>query len=157
MIVTNHVVTIAALLANDTTLVGQCEISHPVGEVTARVSFEDAAEGEEEIAVQTRNAVFTKDESGHDALPAPISSWVVLSYAFNRCLICFAFLQSYSTSTHMVKASLPWLCHDTTLKNATETRPKPNPAFLSKIKESELLIYSCGSLWTRQVNRSFAQ
>lgn len=109
VIVTNHTVTIAAKLANEMTLVGQCEISHPVGDVTPRVTFEDDGE---ELEVQTGNSVFTKDAVGTEALPAPITK--------------LFYINAYGQ----------------------ETYPKPNPEFLQKIKESELLIYSCGSLWT---------
>ncbi|KZW01979.1 UPF0052-domain-containing protein [Exidia glandulosa HHB12029] len=112
VVVTNHTVTIAAKLTDDTTLVGQCEISHPVGEVTAKVSFEDEEDGEDAVAVQTGNAVFSKDSGEQNALPAPISK--------------LYYINAYGQ----------------------ETFPKPNPDFLRKIKESELLIYSCGSLWT---------
>jgi len=33
----------------------------------------------------------------------------------------------------------------------TEIHPTPNPDYLANLDEREVLIYSCGSLWTRYV------
>lgn len=32
-----------------------------------------------------------------------------------------------------------------------EVYPKPNPQFIKNLSTSEVLVYSCGSLWTRRV------
>lgn len=114
VVVTNHTVTIAAKLEDETTLVGQCEISHPVGEVQIRLEMEDVEDPEDGpgLTVQAQNAIFEKTSGGHDTLPAPISR--------------LFYINAYGQ----------------------ETFPKPNPDFVRMLRESELLIYSCGSLWT---------
>jgi hypothetical protein len=90
VIVTNHTVTIAAQLENSTTLVGQCEISHPVSSGPPELSLhaengtrleaehdgEDVTDGIETHDISTRNVTFSKAEEHDDAeaaLPSPIS------------------------------------------------------------------------------------
>ena len=92
VIVTNHTVTIAAQLEDRSTLVGQCEISHPVAASSSgppEVSLQgedgtlldaeqddaDILDGVETSDVSTRNVAFSKAEEGEGAvaeLPSPI-------------------------------------------------------------------------------------
>ncbi|KAH7065998.1 UPF0052-domain-containing protein [Auriculariales sp. MPI-PUGE-AT-0066] len=120
VIVTNHTVTIAAQLDNNATLVGQCEISHPVAPpplappelslhaedgtaLEAEPDGADIIDGIETSDVSTRNVTFSKGDQEEAALPAPISRL---------------------------------------------NPPRPNPTYLRSCADSELLVYSCGSLWT---------
>ncbi|KAH7104802.1 UPF0052-domain-containing protein [Auriculariales sp. MPI-PUGE-AT-0066] len=129
VIVTNHTVTIAAQLDNNATLVGQCEISHPVAPpplATPELSLHaedgtaleaepdgaDIIDGIETSDVSTRNVTFSKGDQEEAALPAPISR--------------LFYINAYGQETH----------------------PRPNPTYLRSCADSELLVYSCGSLWT---------
>jgi len=117
IIVTNHTVTIAAQLEDNETIVGQCEISHPVvqseilssgGEI---VSYPvDSLAG---LIAPRQNVMFESTDKGtYEHLPSPI----------NRLF----YINGYGMEIH----------------------PAPNPGFLSNLASRDILVYSCGSLWT---------
>ncbi|KAF8519208.1 hypothetical protein JB92DRAFT_2900010 [Gautieria morchelliformis] len=118
VVVTNHTVTIAAELADSSTLVGQCEISHPVKPVVsvspASPTDIDAFDGTRLLG--THNANFEKSsegsKEGYSSLPARIAR--------------LFYINPYGH----------------------EIYPSPNPDFLNQLAERDVLVYSCGSLWT---------
>ncbi|KZT61438.1 UPF0052-domain-containing protein [Calocera cornea HHB12733] len=125
VIVTNHTVTISAELTNGDTVIGQCDISHPVhgprphprrSNSTRSADFDtdDGMDGDQ--VTHAANISFSKAdvESGKEEqrLAAPI----------NRLL----YLNSYGQ----------------------EIFPSPNPEFIENLSRKRVLIYSCGSLWT---------
>ncbi|KZO98240.1 UPF0052-domain-containing protein [Calocera viscosa TUFC12733] len=125
VIVTNHTVTISAELMNGDTIIGQCDISHPVRisrhrvrrSSSTRSAVFDGDDGmDEDQVTSAANISFTKEaeESGKEEqhLAAPI----------NRLL----YLNSYGQ----------------------EIFPSPNPEFIENLSRKKTLIYSCGSLWT---------
>jgi len=121
VIVTNHTVTIAAELANEAKIVGQCEISHPVRTIPV-VSVADGGPGQEDsdsmgqLLVQKKNVLFEADGKEATAgLPSPISR--------------IYYINAYGNEIH----------------------PYPNPDFLTSISLRQVLVYSCGSLWTSVV------
>ncbi|KAI0067548.1 UPF0052-domain-containing protein [Artomyces pyxidatus] len=136
VIVTNHVVTIAAELATGEKLVGQCEISHPVRQApedtTEELEFgvtSPTGYPGETIAMQ-RNVTFgagSKDE--YEPLNAPINS---------EC------------RSPPVRRDSGWTHAGLYYINAygQEIHPGPNPDYISNLSSNEVLVYSCGSLWT---------
>ncbi|KAH6917168.1 hypothetical protein BKA70DRAFT_1367687 [Coprinopsis sp. MPI-PUGE-AT-0042] len=117
VIITNHIVTLAAELEDGQRLVGQCEISHPVPSIRAPsqgdlafASFD--LEETEEIAVSSQNVMYQRDQDTVEGLSARISR--------------IHYINSYGMEIH----------------------PLPNPEFLSNLKSKDVLVYSCGSLWT---------
>lgn len=154
MIVTNHTVTIAAELvsalykphdlphqssvkANKAKIVGQCEISHPVHTAPV-INIFDGGSGQDDpdpmgrLLVQKKNVLFEADgkEVAVD-LPSPISS---KSSIFLGCVTPqidgrsgIYYINAYGNEIH----------------------PYPNPDFLTNLSVGQVLVYSCGSLWTR--------
>ncbi|CAA7271408.1 unnamed protein product [Cyclocybe aegerita] len=119
VIVTNHTVTIAAELEDGQKLVGQCEISHPV--VPTELAFQV---GEEEEP--------TSPIDGLGEVIAP------------RQNVMF---ESLAKGTH---EPLPSRISRLYYINGygMEIHPSPNGEFLSSLASKDILIYSCGSLWT---------
>lgn len=129
VIVTNHTVTIAAELENGSKLVGQCEISHPVGHSTPE-SFEQiqnsgeddddssldgiSEDGMGEVLPQRQNVKFSQQEK--DTVIPPLTSRISKLHYIN----------TYGSEIH----------------------PAPNPEYLRNISASNVLVYACGSLWT---------
>lgn len=120
-------------------IVGQCEISHPVHRTPA-VSISEGGPGQEdpdsmgELLVQKRNVLF--DADGKETvvgLPSQISSESlvvldpVVTYMHKRSGIYY--INAYGNEIH----------------------PYPNPDFLMNLSVRRILVYSCGSLWTRSV------
>ncbi|ORY28452.1 hypothetical protein BCR39DRAFT_534729 [Naematelia encephala] len=152
---TNHTITIAAKLANDHTLVGQCNISHPIP------------------AAETLNG--TSDTLLRQ--PHPVSQAALLLHSRRRDSRTFdttSFLSSVDTSSFdEIRGSL-----DTPVETASdgnlgyrkgeheepleapierifyinpygqEIFPDPNPSFLAALSSRSTLVYSCGSLYT---------
>lgn len=154
MIVTNHTVTIAAELvsalyklhelphqsstkANKAKIVGQCEISHPVYTSPA-INIFGAGSGQDDpdpmgrLLVEKKNVLFEADgKEVAVGLPSPISSKSSIS------LGCVT-LHIYGCSgIYYINAY------------GNEIHPYPNPDFLTNLTLGQVLVYSCGSLWTR--------
>ena len=119
---------------------GQCEISHPV-HATPLVNVTDGGQGQEDpdsmggLLVQKKNVLFEADgKEGPVGLPSPISSksfvflpGPVVSYIRDRSRSGIYYINAYGNEIH----------------------PYPNPDFLTNISLRRVLVYSCGSLWTR--------
>ncbi|KAF8575916.1 UPF0052-domain-containing protein [Ramaria rubella] len=121
VLVTNHTVTIAAELEDSSTIVGQCNISHPIIGRTPTVSVippdpsadVDAIDGN--LLSQSQNSIFDKsseNDGEYNKLPSRISR--------------IYYINPYGH----------------------EIFPTPNPEFLSQLAMRDILVYSCGSLWT---------
>ncbi|KZV65373.1 UPF0052-domain-containing protein [Peniophora sp. CONT] len=116
VIVTNHTVTIAADLDDNTRLVGQCEISHPVLRTgpPKPVELDPTMDAYETgITTTAANVGFTSDSK---------DDFVPLEAPIHRLL----YINAYGH----------------------EIYPSPNPDYLSSLSSNEVLVYSCGSLWT---------
>ncbi|KAI0321925.1 hypothetical protein OF83DRAFT_1236643 [Amylostereum chailletii] len=118
VVVTNHTVTIAAELTDGSKLVGQCEISHPV----------------------QRSLAFDDEESAHeDAYDDAISPTLATTQNVR--------FQSQSKDEYEVLgAPINRLYYLNAYGH--EIYPSPNPDYLSNLALNEVLVYSCGSLWT---------
>ncbi|KAG8850154.1 hypothetical protein FRB96_000529 [Tulasnella sp. 330] len=135
-LVTNHTVTIAAELEDNTKIVGQCEISHPVKRPTDTVppspdhlarevgrklkgftlgSDDDETEDEgEQTGRREKNLDFAKEGEA--------SGIQMLHSRIRRVLYINQFGQ--------------------------EVFPRPNPEFINTLATRDVLVYSVGSLWT---------
>ncbi|KAF8213769.1 UPF0052-domain-containing protein [Mycena galopus ATCC 62051] len=123
VIVTNHTVTIAAELENGEKLVGQCEISHPV--------LVQSSEGPN-ITFSTSDALSPVDGMGETILNS-------------RKNVMFE--QSTGKGEYQpLGARISRLFY----MNAYgfEIHPSPNPEYISALAANDMLVYSCGSLWT---------
>ncbi|KAF8807612.1 UPF0052-domain-containing protein [Phlegmacium glaucopus] len=122
IIVTNHTVTIAAELEDGEKIVGQCEISHPV--------------------VQSETP-FSGDEIQLEVPTSPIDS-LVGGLISPRQNVMF---ESIGKGTY---EHLPSRITRLYYINGygMEIHPSPNPEFLSNLMSRDILVYSCGSLWT---------
>ncbi|TFY57331.1 hypothetical protein EVG20_g8590 [Dentipellis fragilis] len=131
VIVTNHTVTISAeltsLQANGTKLVGQCEISHPVSKST--LDFDDSMD----------NLAYSDGEEPPDSPDCDVGA--TISHAKNIMFLAeekdeYEALESPITRLYYINAY------------GHEINPSPNPDYLSSLNTNEMLVYSCGSLWT---------
>ncbi|CCO27855.1 putative protein YNL011C [Rhizoctonia solani AG-1 IB] len=141
---TSHFVTIAAELTNKRTIVGQCEISHPVpgakpsalagtstpqNELESEGTHEDEGDEDDEdededdehgggAADTSRlNAMFSKSPEGEGS-----AAYAKLEARINRVFYINAYGQ--------------------------EIFPSPNSDFIENLGKRKTLVYSCGSLWT---------
>jgi len=117
VLVTNHTVTIAAETENGRTIVGQCNISHPVRpDVGIEPAFDPASpeDGLGPTIFHRSNVDFAKADE--DAMAEPLESKIGRLYYINAY--------------------------------GHEIQPNPNPDFISNLQHRDMLIYSCGSLWT---------
>jgi hypothetical protein len=153
VIVTNHTVTIAAELVNrisvsfrerrlkvffkedGSKLVGQCEISHPLQQELAPITFtlsdpSSPVDGMGEVISQGHNVMFEQGaKSEYHALESRI---------FRRCQDSKGFpMLSLVLGLFYINAY------------GIEIHPLPNPDYLSSLTSKDVLVYSCGSLWTR--------
>lgn len=129
VIVTNHTVTIAAELDDGTRLVGQCEISHPV-----RRSPSDPT-----ISI-TGDA---QDEEDEDPL-SPIDD---MRGSGKKSNVFFEASAKDDGGTYeRLRARIHRLYYINTY--GTEIHPSPNAEFIQHLGQKEVLVYSCGSLWT---------
>jgi 2-phospho-L-lactate transferase/gluconeogenesis factor (CofD/UPF0052 family) len=126
VIVTSHTVTIAAELENGARLVGQCEISHPVRPSAQNTSF---------IVPTT---ISPPPESPTDGMGGTIA-------AGSRNVL---FEQSGKDGEE--EDPLPARIRRIYYLNGygSEVYPSPNPDFIGSLNEKDVLVYSCGSLWT---------
>ena len=124
---------------NKAKVVGQCEISHPVRvapvvDVVGGGLGQDNPDSMGRLFVQKKNVLFEADvKDTAVGLPSPISSK------------SFIFLGRAVTYAHG--------CSGIYYINAygNEIHPYPNPDFLTNVSLRQVLVYSCGSLWTRLV------
>lgn len=125
-------------------LVGQCEISHPVKALptkqdTSPRKSESSGEpnlttdGMGETISQRNNAMFMADskDGRYEKLPARIHR--------TDSLVGCGCSSNISTGLYYMNAY------------GHEVSPSPNPEFLRSLSTSDILVYSCGSLWTRYV------
>ncbi|KAK7692776.1 hypothetical protein QCA50_004409 [Cerrena zonata] len=119
VIVTNHTVTIAAELENGARLVGQCEISHPV---RSGDGLSITLSGEEPMSPQ--------DDLG-DTIRRP-SNVLFESSGKDE----YEPLGSKITRLYYINAY------------GSEIHPSPNTDYLNNMSSKDVLVYSCGSLWT---------
>ncbi|PPQ98887.1 hypothetical protein CVT24_003518 [Panaeolus cyanescens] len=121
VIVTNHTVTIAADLEDGERLVGQCEISHPMAPLDA-IASDDTEDS-------------FMDGIGDPPIQTPSNNVLFEAvskgdYEPLRSRICrLYYINGYGM----------------------EIQPSPNPDFLANIASRDVLVYSCGSLWTRVI------
>ncbi|GJE94182.1 hypothetical protein PsYK624_103500 [Phanerochaete sordida] len=129
-IVTNHTVTIAAELEDGSRLVGQCEISHPVRRDPV---ISVSSEGDSYDMLEY-------DDHGEDAL-SPIDG-----AGKNRNVFFEASSKEKAGEYERLRARINRLFYINTY--GTEIHPSPNPEFIQHLGQKEVLVYSCGSLWT---------
>ncbi|KAJ7771927.1 hypothetical protein DFH07DRAFT_997593, partial [Mycena maculata] len=122
VIVTNHTVTIAAELENGERLVGQCEISHPVP------ATDPAA-----------------DIDGVNINVSPVEDGMAVRAGQRRNV-----LFEPSAKDEDAYQALPARISRLFYMNAYgfEIHPSPNAEYLVALGERDVLVYSCGSLWT---------
>ncbi|KAI0029064.1 UPF0052-domain-containing protein [Vararia minispora EC-137] len=120
VIVTNHTVTIAAELNDGQRLVGQCEISHPV---------------------QRGSALNPPGRGTHDAYEDAISPDLPVSQSQN-----VDFTADAKEEYEHIGAPIHRLLYINAYGH--EIFPAPNPDYIANLSMNEVLIYSCGSLWT---------
>lgn len=118
MIVTNHTVTIGAELANGAKIIGQCDISHPVYTVPM-VSVVGGDSEQEDLDSMGETLVRKKNLLFEAGGKETISG---LPSPISRVY----YINAYGNEIH----------------------PYPNPDFLTNISLRQVLVYSCGSLWT---------
>ncbi|KAH9486721.1 hypothetical protein JR316_0000786 [Psilocybe cubensis] len=118
VIVTNHTVTIAAELEDGEHLVGQCEISHPM------VSPEPAI-----------------PQPSDDDAPAPDG---IGEYVSPKQNVMFESIGKDKYEPLPSRISRLYYING----YGMEIHPSPNPDFLANIASRDILVYSCGSLWT---------
>ncbi|KAH9983282.1 hypothetical protein BJV74DRAFT_851137 [Russula compacta] len=119
VIATNHTVTIAAELTNGTHLVGQCEISHPVARP---LSLECQDEDMSSLSFDT--------------------IWPTVSTQTQNILFGAESKDSYER----LRAPINRLYYINAYGH--EIYPVPTPEYISGLASSQVLVYSCGSLWT---------
>ncbi|KJA29378.1 hypothetical protein HYPSUDRAFT_61398 [Hypholoma sublateritium FD-334 SS-4] len=124
VIVTNHTVTIAAELNDGEKLVGQCEISHP-------------------MPSEAPSLVLDAEAPDEEPLDSPVDDGLG-EFASPRQNILF---ESASKGSY---ESLPSRIQRLYYINGygMEIHPSPNKEFLSNLSTRNVLVYSCGSLWT---------
>ena len=124
---------------NGRKLVGQCNISHPTHSSSSfhaslASPIEDFSEVEsanDHEQSGTANLVFSKDdESPYSVLESRINRTFDPSNLIRESLILSEGLYYINAHGH-------------------EIHPSPNPEFLAQCATKDVLVYSCGSLWTR--------
>lgn len=121
VIVTNHTVTIAAELGNGERLVGQCEISHPVA---ASITI-GTGPGTEPLEPWP-----PVDDMGEVIMPG------------NNVMFEAADKENYQP----LGSRILRLFYINTY--GIEIHPSPNSDFIHNLGVKDVLVYSCGSLWT---------
>lgn len=169
---TNKTTTIAARLADNSLLVGQCEISHPPNDsqrqdnewstvTTRRPSFEqqDTSVGPEPLNYVQGSALLKgsmnervaedlelsdEDEFPDDLISDPAEELLNHQGAHSESLGNIAFAKSdiYLPLPSPIKH----LFYVNSVRN--EVFPPPNPAYIDSLLRGRMLVYSCGSFWT---------
>ncbi|CAE6471288.1 unnamed protein product, partial [Rhizoctonia solani] len=138
VLVTSHFVTIAAELTNKRTIVGQCEISHPVpGARPSALGGATTPQSEQE----PENTQDDGDDEDDDENGGGVADT-------SRLNAMFAKAPEGEAST--VYAKLEARINRVFYINAygQEIFPSPNPDFIENLGKRKTLVYSCGSLWT---------
>lgn len=118
VIITNHTVTIAAELEDGRKLVGQCEISHPIQQEPAPI---DILNSDPYSPVDGMGEVISQRQNmmfGQESK----GEYEALGSPISRLY----YINAYGIEIH----------------------PAPNPDYLSSLASKDVLVYSCGSLWT---------
>lgn len=123
VIITSHTVTIAAELEDGARLVGQCEISHPVHSSPPQMNFSDSMHN-------------ISPDSSVDGMGEMVSSQKNIMFEPAGKDDEEEELSSRIKRIYYLNAY------------ASEVYPSPNPDFLSSLNSNDILVYSCGSLWT---------
>ncbi|KAF9457476.1 UPF0052-domain-containing protein [Collybia nuda] len=118
VIVTNHTVTIAAELEDGRRLVGQCEISHPV----SQEATPEITVSDPFSPVDGMGEVITPQRQNVMFEPKSKGDYEQLGSRISRLF----YINAYGIEIH----------------------PSPNPEYLSSLASKDVLVYSCGSLWT---------
>lgn len=141
VLVTSHFVTIAAELENHRTIVGQCEISHPVPTASGAPSAlagTSTPQSEQELDPMA-DAGADDDDDDEDGTGAADTS--KLNVMFSKApegegAAAYESLESRINRVFYINAY------------GQEIFPSPNPDFIENLGKRKTLIYSCGSLWT---------
>jgi len=120
VIVTNHTVTIAAELEDGRRLVGQCEISHPVPQNPAPIDI-TLSESDPYSPVDGMGEFISQRQN----IMFESASKVDYEPLGSRISRLF-YINAYGIEIH----------------------PSPNQDYLSALELKDVLVYSCGSLWT---------
>jgi len=118
VVVTNHTVTIAAELENGEKLVGQCEISHPVAATP-----------------------FIRGTPEPDLYSPVDGMGEVISHQYN-----VMFNPQSKEDYDPLPARIARLYYINAYGH--EVHPSPNPDYIANLSSNDVLVYSCGSLWT---------
>ncbi|KII86481.1 hypothetical protein PLICRDRAFT_700522 [Plicaturopsis crispa FD-325 SS-3] len=118
VIVTNHTVTIAAELENGEKLVGQCEISHPLPPA---------------ISISVSDAELASPQDG-------------MGEVISKCTNVMFDPGSKNDAYEPLGARISRLFYMNAYGH--EVHPSPNPDYLANLSAHDILVYSCGSLWT---------
>ena len=153
---TNHTVTIAARLADSTTLVGQCSISHPAfpsatlagSRVTSEIhAMSHLRHGSRRDSSTFDTSIPQSRRSSLDEYSPNLSgSGGNLGYRKGEDVVPLdARIEGvfYLNLYGQVSKGL-----EVNAKFGQEVFPEPNPEFLETINSRDVLVYSCGSLWT---------
>ncbi|KAF8887726.1 hypothetical protein BD779DRAFT_1440644 [Infundibulicybe gibba] len=119
VVVTNHTVTIAAELENGERLVGQCEISHPVAQ---EPSVDVAAAADPWSPMDGMGEVISQQRQNVMFEHQNKGEFKPLAARISRLY----YINAYGIEIH----------------------PAPNPDYLQSLRTKDVLVYSCGSLWT---------
>ncbi|KAI0809092.1 hypothetical protein BC629DRAFT_1481903 [Irpex lacteus] len=127
VIVTNHTVTIAAELEDGSRLVGQCEISHPIRRSTGpSITFDNEEDSDE---VDTLTSEDGDDLDGTISKPQNVLFEATKKDQYDP-------LGSRIARLYYINAY------------GSEIHPSPNPDYIAHLGMKDVLVYSCGSLWT---------
>ncbi|KAI0089871.1 UPF0052-domain-containing protein [Irpex rosettiformis] len=127
VIVTNHTVTIAAELEDGSRLVGQCEISHPILQPSGpSITFDNE---EENDGIEASNSEDDDDLDGTINKPQNV-----------------LFEATKKDEYHPLDSKIARLYYINAY--GSEIHPSPNPDYITHLGLKDVLVYSCGSLWT---------
>lgn len=149
--------TIAARLQNGTQLVGQCNISHPA----AAVPVFGQSPATSPLALPTDLLVNTSSNGYGSITPVTDGCTSPMDMSPTSCLspsfadsIPSAGMSEHSSNINYRKgeddegpleARIDQILY---VSHGHEIHPEPNPEYLAAIAEREVLVYSCGSLYT---------
>ncbi|OAX42565.1 UPF0052-domain-containing protein [Rhizopogon vinicolor AM-OR11-026] len=120
VIVTNHITTIAVELEDGTKILGQCQISHPA-------------------------PVVPTDSELPSLEPLSPVDGVAETIPQHRFNVLYS-QQSKEDGYEPLHSRISRLYYINGYGH--EVYPKPNPEYIKNLSTSEVLVYSCGSLWT---------
>ncbi|QRV76478.1 hypothetical protein RhiJN_04493 [Ceratobasidium sp. AG-Ba] len=140
VLVTSHFVTIAAELENRRTIVGQCEISHPVPSASGTPSaLAGTSTPQNEQEPENASSSDEDDEDDEDGTGAADTSRLNVMFAKppeGEGAGAYEKLESRINRVFYINAY------------GQEIYPSPNPDFVENLGKRKTLVYSCGSLWT---------